>query len=139
MTQLRCGVLFAAISVPGKLVRATAEAWKPEQVDAFLAEALHGGPVIYHRTDHYYVLTPPSVAGRWQTPPNAYARYGGRRLSCLGDDRYLGVPALGESDPCTAFITYWSVPVAAPGRLCDPITVLRVFNVGDYLCGEASA
>ncbi|MFI8832556.1 hypothetical protein ACIGPN_16145 [Streptomyces afghaniensis] len=139
MTQLRCGVLFAAISVPGRLVRATAETGKPEQVDAFLAEALHGGPVIYNRTDHYYALTHPHVAGRWRTPPDAHTRHGGRRLHCLGDDRYLGVPAPGEIDPCTAFIAYWSVPVAAPGELCDPVTVLRVFDVGDYLCGEASA
>ncbi|MER7404068.1 hypothetical protein ABT373_16630 [Streptomyces sp. NPDC000070] len=139
MTQLRCGVLFAAISVPGNLVRAKAEAGKPEQVDAFLAETLQGGPVIYNRTDHYYALTSPSIAARWQTPPDAYVRFGGQRLGCLGDDRYLGVPAPGESDPCTAFIAYWSVPVAAPGELCDSITVLRVFNVGDHLCGEASA
>ncbi|GAA0907631.1 hypothetical protein [Streptomyces thermoalcalitolerans] len=109
---LACGGIFAAVRLPGDLVRAAAQTSDEAEVNGFLRHALDGGPVIHSRyADHYYALVPGSTA--WRRPPRAFPG-----LECLGRDCFLGVPAVDRTEPKGR--AYWAVPMDSPGELCDP-------------------
>ncbi|GAB2968552.1 hypothetical protein GCM10023080_034350 [Streptomyces pseudoechinosporeus] len=124
LTLLRCGTLFSAVRIPARLVHAAAGSEDPATVDAFLARALHGGPVICDpRGRHYYALVPASTAVRWRQPG----------AECLGRDTYLGVPrpdAVGLDH--RAWSSYWSVPMPSAAELCTPAAVAQLVAVGNF-------
>ncbi|GAA0907653.1 hypothetical protein [Streptomyces thermoalcalitolerans] len=109
---LACGGIFAAVRMPGDLVRVAAQTSAEAEVNGFLRRALDGGPVIHGRySDQYYALVPGSTA--WRRPPRAFPG-----LECLGRDCFLGVPAVDRTEPKGR--AYWAVPMGSPGELCDP-------------------
>lgn len=128
LTLLRCGTLFAAVRIPARLVHAAARSEDHAAVDAFLADALHGGPVICDpRGRHYYALVPASTATRWRHP----------LAECLGRDTYLGVPrldALGLN--AQAWASYWSVPMSSAADLCSPEAVSQLVVLGVFRAAE---
>jgi hypothetical protein len=127
--MLRCGILFDSIRLSSDVVRAVAGTAEPEKIDAFLADCLNGGPVIRDTyRDRHYLLVLAGTAQRWNVPG----------VDCLGRGRYLAVPAPGETDPHTAFLAYWSVPMAVPGELCDSQDVARLVAVGRQHKGEVT-
>src|SRR3954451_18497291 len=66
LTLMRCGGKFCAIRVPVPLVEAAADSRIPAEVDAYLAEAVQGAPVIRCNTGQWvYVLVRSSVAKWW--------------------------------------------------------------------------
>ncbi|MGW3985453.1 hypothetical protein ACWEMN_55400, partial [Streptomyces mirabilis] len=66
---LRCGILFTAVSLPGYLIHSVAGSTEPAEVDAFLAKALEGGPVIASGgLMRYWALVPPSAVDGWTDP-----------------------------------------------------------------------
>ncbi|MEU2264900.1 hypothetical protein ABZ568_00300 [Streptomyces olindensis] len=117
---LKCGTRFTAVRIESELVHAAAASDEPEQVNAFLAEAL-GGPVFADRhARRYYALVPVSTA--------SMSEWRDKRLpgaECLGRDSYLGVPrpAFGDPDVCW---THWCVPMVEPGALCDADAVSKL-------------
>ncbi|MGI5193050.1 hypothetical protein ACQEVY_05310 [Streptomyces sp. CA-288835] len=123
LALLRCGTLFSAVRIPARLVHAAAGSEDPATVDAFLAEALHGGPVICARRGrHFYALVPASTAARWRQPG----------AECLGRDTYLGVPrpdAVGLDHQ--AWASYWSVAMPSAAELCTPTAVAQLVAVGN--------
>ncbi|MGW4821976.1 hypothetical protein ACWEP4_24060 [Streptomyces sp. NPDC004227] len=121
---LALGGIFAAVRMPGDLVRAAARADDEEGVDAFLRRALEGGPVCRARySDWYYALVPGST--EWRRPPSSQAFPG---LDCLGRDCYLGVPAVDRTEPVG--FAYWCSPMGSPGELCDPRLVWAMVQLG---------
>jgi hypothetical protein len=118
---LACGGIFAAVRLPGDLVRAAAQTADEAEVNGFLRRALDGGPVIHGRySDQYYALVPGSTA--WRRPPRAFPG-----LECLGRDCFLGVPAVDRTEPKGR--AYWAVPMDSPGELCDPRLVWAVVQL----------
>ncbi|WP_143064632.1 hypothetical protein [Streptomyces colonosanans] len=120
---LAAGTLFAAIRIPGDLMRAAAETDEEQAVDDFLRRALEGGPLFRDRiSDAYYALVPASTARRWNArawPPGA---------EFLGRDYYIGVPT---PDPeRQQGRAYWCVPMDSPGQLGDPRSVWAVVQRG---------
>ncbi|OIJ88512.1 hypothetical protein BIV24_21580 [Streptomyces colonosanans] len=119
---LAAGGIFAAIRIPGDLVRVTVKTDDDQAVDDFLHRALEGGPVFRDRiSDMYYALVPGSTAWRW----NARAWPG---LECLGRDCYLGVPV--PEPGRRRGRAYWCVPMNSPGELCDPRVVWAMVQRG---------
>ncbi|MFJ3249035.1 hypothetical protein [Streptomyces sp. NPDC086782] len=121
---LALGGIFAAVRMPGELVRAAARAEDEKGVDAFLRRALEGGPVCRARhSDWYYALVPGST--EWRRPPSSQAF---PSLDCLGRDCYLGVPAVDRTEPEGS--VYWCSPMDSPGELCDPRLVWVLVQLG---------
>ncbi|MGW0705782.1 hypothetical protein ACWD4G_07410 [Streptomyces sp. NPDC002643] len=94
----------------------------PRDVDAFLAEALRGGPVFVDRyAQWYYVLVPVSTGRRaeWRTRSR-------RNLGAefLGIGSVVGVPRPEATHPDSER-SYWCVPMDGPGTLADPSLVSR--------------
>lgn len=84
LTVLRCGTLFGAVRVPAEIIHAAAGSHQDDAVNAYLARALHGGPVLVDtHQERYYALVPPGTMHHWNTPDT----------ECLGRGSYLGVPA----------------------------------------------
>jgi hypothetical protein len=122
LALLRCGGLLGAVRISTGLVRAAAGTDNPREVDAFLAEALPGGPVFVDRhAQWYYVLVPAGTGRRveWATR----SRHG-LGAEFLGMGSYLGVPRPEATDP-EGERSYWCVPMDRPGALADPDAVLR--------------
>ncbi|PWI06567.1 hypothetical protein DIZ27_32940 [Streptomyces sp. NWU339] len=118
---LRCGALFAAVRIQTELIHAAADSDEPKTVNAFLAEALYGGPVfVDQHSRHYYALVPTSTPKRreWQD-----RRYPG--AECLGHGTYLGVPRPEFTNDGWSF-SYWCVPMDGPGALCGPDAVSQL-------------
>ena len=119
---LRCGGIFAAVGIPAELVHAAAGSDEPDAVDAFLRDALHGGPVFtgaYWRT--YYALVPASTARHWRC----------REAECHGVGSYIGVPRPGRTRGEVArWHSYWCVPMDSPGELCEPDVVAELVAAG---------
>lgn len=108
MALLRCGGRFTAICIPGAVVHAAAGTDAPARVDAFLAEALDGGPVFAASgLDRYYALVGASAVRNWDVSGT----------ECLPCGCLLGVPAvsLTEYEPG---VPYWSVPIDSHGDVC---------------------
>ncbi|MER5561409.1 hypothetical protein ABT071_22695 [Streptomyces sp. NPDC002506] len=47
----------------------------------------------------------------------------------LGLGCFLGVPRVGDDQP-DELASYWFVPMARPGALCDPIRLLDLVETG---------
>jgi len=119
---LSCGGIFSAVRIPGDLVRAAAGATRTEEVNAYLRQALNGGPVFVDTYSNlYYALVPSSTARCW----NVRDLPG---VECLGRDHYLGVPATDRTEPGGR--SYWCVPMDSPGALCEPAAVVELVNNG---------
>ncbi|WP_411090776.1 hypothetical protein [Streptomyces sp. 049-1] len=133
VTLLPLGTLFSAVRLPHRLVLAVAaETGGPSaDVDAFLDEALAGGPVICDPPGHrYYALVPASMPTTWHKAVDEWRR---ADVDSLGRDTYLGVPRvdLTEFDRAT-YATYWSVPMASAAMLCPPLSVARLIAAGQH-------
>jgi hypothetical protein len=132
---LRCGVLLAGVRLSAALVHAACGSSVEQQVDRFLAEALHGGPVFIDSvSQRYYILVPRNTAERreWRDRPrDAHAE-------CLGLGSYVGVPAVIEPGPGT-WRSRWCVSMDGPGDLCSPEAVSQLVTYGRYRLAEAEA
>lgn len=137
LALLPLGTLFSAVRLPGRLVLAAGaiRAWNPVDVDAFLHEALEGGPVICdpHRR-WYYALVPGRMPEKWHAAREEWQALG---VECLGRGTYLGVPRVDVTgyDP-QAPISYWSVMMPSAAMLCTPLNVARVIAAGQMALGE---
>ncbi|WP_225859715.1 hypothetical protein [Streptomyces albicerus] len=118
---LPLGTLFSAVRIPNDVVHSAAGSGESSAVDAFLADCLSGGPVIRDPTGcRYYALVPAST--QHSSIPGA---------DCLGRGTYLGVPRLDQVElDARGWRSYWSVPMASPGELCDPRDVARLVLEG---------
>lgn len=125
LAMLPLGGLMSAVRIPAALVQAVAQTLNPPAIDDVLAEALAGGPVVCTMQGgwRYYALVP----GRTPHTRHDLAKGWQRQdVECLGRGAYLCVPPVGQDryDPATR-ASYWSVPIAGMGELCDPLTVAR--------------
>lgn len=109
---VRCGVLFTAVRISGDTVRAAAGSQDRTEVDAYLADTLHGPVFTEAGLARYYALVPPSTAHHWRLP-------GGE---CMQRNYFLGVPAPRYTEYEEGF-PYWPVPMDSPSELCDPVRV----------------
>ncbi|MFF4040565.1 hypothetical protein [Streptomyces sp. NPDC001816] len=133
---LPLGTLFSAVRLPGVLVQALAASTDPEDIDAFLEEALKGGPVICDPSGlRYYALVPASVPRTYKEAIDKEWRP--NDVDVLGRDSYLGVPPVDavEHRPHTS---YWSVPMPSAAELCGALTVARVIAAGVGRLAELS-
>ncbi|MET9142465.1 hypothetical protein [Streptomyces sp. NPDC004042] len=128
---LPLGTLFSAVRIPATLVQTLAGTTVLPEIDAYLAEALHGDPVICDpRWGTYYALVPASMPATWRGTVDDWRS---QDVECLGRGTYLGVPPLSA----TSFRgvgagSYWSVPMASPAELCAPLTVARLIAAGAH-------
>lgn len=121
---LRCGTLFKAVRLAAGLVYAAADSDDLRDVDAYLRQALLGGPVFADtRWGLYYALVP---KGTDRLPPWSYRS---EDAECLGPNAYLGVPDPTHTDPGVGF-SYWCVPPHAPETLCSPDEVAQLLKDG---------
>lgn len=129
MTMLRLGTLFSAVRIPGRLVLAAAsQGPKRDQLDAFLGEALAGGPAIYDpHSDQYYALVPASMAEKYKQLAEFWRPLG---VELLGRDTYLGVPPVDVIQFEPQCVSYWAVPMSSAAVLCPPLAVARVIEAG---------
>ncbi|WP_405925764.1 hypothetical protein [Streptomyces sp. NBC_00035] len=131
LTVLRCGTLFGAVRVPAEIIHAAAGSHQDDAVNAYLARALHGGPVLVDtHQERYYALVPPGTMHHWNTPDT----------ECLGRGSYLGVPR-PDLDGHSGQVgrSYWSVPMDSPGELCTPGSVTQLVAHGRYRRQTAQA
>lgn len=135
VAMLPLGGLFSAVRVPGRLVQAVVATAEPAAVDAFLAEALDGGPVICDpHGPRYYALVPGSVPRTWT---QAAAEWREQDVEVLGKETILGVPAMTAVDPMAPeFASYWSVPMESAAMLCRPLLVARLIAAGKHALAE---
>jgi hypothetical protein len=133
---LPLGTLFSAVRIPGRLIHAVCGFSGFDQVDAFLGDALRGGPVICDpRGCRFYALVPASMPVTWHQAADEWRAKAD--VDVLGRGTYLGVPKTHavEFDP-RACVTYWSVPMRSPGELCAPLTVARLIVAGQHALAE---
>ncbi|EYT84280.1 hypothetical protein CF54_02355 [Streptomyces sp. Tu 6176] len=133
---LPLGTLFSAVRIPAALVQVLAGSSALPEVDAFLAEALHGDPVICDpRFGTYYALVPASMPATWRETVDGWRS---DDVECLGRGTYLGVPKLSMTTfDGYAASSYWSVPMASPAELCAPLTVARLIASAAHLLADA--
>lgn len=135
LALLRCGTLFSAVRFERRVVEATAGTQDPEQLDSYLAEVLHGGPVFMDQnSERYYALVPPSTEKRpeWSGRPR-------RPLAeFLGEGHFLGVPRPTYGGPSEGRL-YWCVPMDGPGDLCPPEALSQLLAVGYYRLVQSEA
>lgn len=117
---LALGRRFSAVRLADELVYAVAVG-KGAITTAALRECLRG-PVIHDpRNRRFYALVPCSPPG-----PSL-----GRYATYLGLGHYIGVPRVGDNEPDGTLGSYWAVPPAAPGALCDPIRLNGMIDAGN--------
>ncbi|MFF0110971.1 hypothetical protein [Streptomyces hirsutus] len=135
LTLLPLGALFSAVRIPGRLVNAVAETADPGEVDAFLDEALRGGPVICDpHGPRYYALVPAGMPRTWRAAVDGWHT---QDVDCLGRGTYLGVPRLDLVDfPERGAASYWSVPMPPSTTLCPPLSVARLIAAGAHRMTE---
>ncbi|WP_309142003.1 hypothetical protein [Streptomyces griseicoloratus] len=135
VTLLPLGTLFSAVRIPGRLVHAVAATADPREVDAFLEEALEGGPVICDPYGpRYYALVHGSMPTTWRAAAEDWRVHD---VACLGHGTYLGVPRLDIADcPEHATASYWSVPMPSAATLCPPLSVARLISAGAHRMAE---
>ncbi|WP_435252017.1 hypothetical protein [Streptomyces tendae] len=141
ITLLPLGTLFSAVRLPLRLVLAVAgERSAPSaDVDAFLSEALAGGPVICDPSGRrYYALVPATMPTTWHKAVDDWRT---ADVDCLGRDTYLGVPST-DLDTLNArtYASYWAVPMASAAMLCAPLAIARLIAAGQHqLAQQADA
>ena len=126
---LPLGTLCSAVRLPARLVHAVACCGNPADIDAFLDDALDGGPIICDpRGPRYYALVPASMPTTWRDAAEEWRPLG---VDCLGRGTYLGVPRVDivEFDPQT-YVSYWAVPMSSAAALCTPLGVARLIAAG---------
>ncbi|MEU3256093.1 hypothetical protein [Streptomyces sp. NPDC006997] len=141
---LPLGTQFSAVRIPGRLVAVVAGVDVPRDdphaIDAFLAEAFQGGPVICdpYNGYRYYVLVPASVPQTWA---EAAEDWRSMDTEVLGRGWRMGVPrvdAVGYPEDGALLSSYWSVPMPSLGVLCAPLKVARLIAEARHqLGGEA--
>ena len=121
VTLLRCGGIFSVVGIPADIVHGAAGTAEPDTVDAFLHQALHGGPVFVGASwRHYYALAPASTARYWQ----------GRGVACHGIGACIGVPRPGRlRGDVRPGSPGWCVEMDHPGALCEPKAVAHLIAV----------
>lgn len=132
---LPLGTLLSAVRLPGHLVAAITGSEEQDDLDAFLDEALDGGPVICDPAGRrYYALVPGTMPERWRNAAEEWRELG---VDCLGRDTYLGVPRVQavEFNPRT-LASYWSVPMPSAGELCAPLAVAKLIAAGQRRLAE---
>ncbi|TVZ94271.1 hypothetical protein [Streptomyces sp. BK340] len=131
---LPLGTLFSAVRIPGRLVFAAAGTAEFGEVDAFLDDALDGGPVICDpRGLRYYALVPVRVPITWRQAADEWRATAAVEL--LGCGTYLGVPRVTEVDfDPWACVSYWCVPMST--ALCAPLRVARLITAGQHVMAE---
>lgn len=129
---LPLGTLMSAVRLPQDLVRAVADRYEHEGVDAFLDEALNGGPVICDPQGcRYYALVLAGMPIKWHMAAVEWRALG---VACLGRGTYLGVPKpQAVSLNAGVWRSYWSVPMPSAGELCRPLDVARIIAAGKRL------
>ncbi|MFJ5154946.1 hypothetical protein ACIQCF_25825 [Streptomyces sp. NPDC088353] len=133
---LPLGTLFSAVRIPGALVQAVAATTEADEVDAFLEDALNGGPAICNpRHLRYYALVPASMPSTWRQAADDWRA---QDVDCLGRGCYLGVPPLNPAKARREADSYWSVPMPSPAILCQPLTVARLIAAGAHQLAEAA-
>ncbi|MFD5251347.1 hypothetical protein ACFWM5_00690 [Streptomyces bobili] len=134
IAMLPLGTLFSAVRLPAHLVHAVAGGVRPSAtVDAFLDEALDGGPVICDPNGRwYYLLVPGSTPRTWH---QAVDEWRNQEVDCLGRESYLGVPRLDVTERDSAVASYWSVPMSSAATLCAPLTVARLIAAAAHALG----
>ncbi|MGA6220171.1 hypothetical protein ACPESV_07490 [Streptomyces umbrinus] len=121
---LRCGVRFTAVRVRADVVFAAARSEECARVDAYLADALHGGPVfVDRRSGWYYCLITAGTFTTWRVPDTA----------CLAADTYLGVPHPSIDSSRYQARSSWCVPPARPGVVCQADAVAQMTELGRFL------
>lgn len=126
MTLLPLGGRFSAVRMPARVVTAVLGGRCPSRaLDALLAEAFDGGPVICDpASGRYYALVPAAMPRTWHQAADEWRQ---DSVEVLGVDVLLGVPSLARTEPSDSGpASYWSVPPSAAGRLCAPLTVARL-------------
>jgi hypothetical protein len=119
---LTCGGVLSAVRIPARLVWAAVGTDQLEEVDNHLRKWFDGGAVFMDlHALHYYALVPGSTPNRW--PEREYPG-----VACLGQDHYLGVPALDLLEPRGR--SYWCVPMDGPGDLCYVDEVTELLKAG---------
>lgn len=133
VTLLPLGTLFSAVRIPADLVQAVAASTTPEDIDAFLEEALAGPVICDLHQARYYALVPASVPRTWQQTADDWRV---QDVDTLGRGTHLGVPRLDATTYAGPFISYWSVPMPSAAMLCAPLTVARLIAAGVHQLGE---
>lgn len=118
VTLLRCGGIFTAVRIPHPIVAAAARTDDPGEINAYLHQALQGGPAFRSDTGHHYALVPPSTAHGWKTPSSRCLN-AGELLAVPRPDRMLGDAA-----------SYWEVRMDSAGLLCTPGAVSQMIMTG---------
>lgn len=125
VTMLPTGVVFSAVRMSARLVRAAACTSEASEVDDYLARALLGGPVICDLHRHwYYALVPAGERRRWEAA---------RDVELFGVGSYVGIPHPGALGPrSSGRRPYWSVPMgcASDSALCVPAVVAALVDLG---------
>lgn len=134
---LPLGTLFSAVRIPGHLVHTLAGTDSLEDVDAFLAHALDGGPVICNRNGaRYYALVKASLPVTWYRAVDDWRA--SADVDCLGRGSFLGVPRSDAVGPTSGpWESYWSMPMTSPAVLCPPLSVARLIAAAQFQIGEA--
>lgn len=128
VAMLPLGALFSAVRIPGQLVVALTGCTERPELDAFMGQALDGGPVIcdpHHL--RYYALVPASMPKRWH---RAADNWRAMDVELLGVGSYLGVPQVDAVECTKARASYWSVPMDSAAMLCSPPAVARLITAG---------
>ena len=136
-TLLPLGTLFSAVRIPQTLAHAIVGSLSHEAMDAVLADALEGGPVICDPKGHrYYALVPGRMPETWIAAAEEWRELG---VECLGRGTYLGVPPVKAVtlDP-SRWVSYWAVPMPSAGELCSPLAVARLLAAGARCLAEAA-
>ncbi|MEV6614278.1 hypothetical protein AB0N31_10720 [Streptomyces sp. NPDC051051] len=139
IAMLPLGTLFSAVRLPAHLVYAVAGGTRPSrEVDAFLDEALDGGPVICDpHGRRYYLIVPASMPRTWNEAVDDWRRRD-HEVDFLGRESYLGVPRLDVTDPDPAIASYWAVPMSSAATLCAPLTVARLISAAVHMLGKGA-
>lgn len=134
---LPLGTLFSAVRIPQALLFAIAGRMSHQETDAFLADALKGGPVICDpRQRRYWALVPGSMPAKYTAAAEGWMDLG---VECQGRGWYLGVPRVDVVDlNPEAWTSYWAVPMPSAGELCAPLTVARLIAAGKKCLTKAA-
>ncbi len=126
--MLPLGTLFSAVRIPGRLVEALTACTETAELDAFMGQALNGGPVICDPRHHrFYALVPAGMPQRWQRAADAWREMD---VEFLGLGSYLGVPQVNAVECTPARVSHWAVPMNSAATLCSPPAVARLIAAG---------